>query len=100
MITTVAVVIAVAYMGLWTFISVPQLTDFIGGRDIDYPVFPAIAAVAGPTLFWAFVGLGLGLTSWGGLPGSPAPAASPASRTGTSWPPPTATASTTGCSSQ
>ncbi|MEU8436910.1 hypothetical protein AB0F18_29195 [Streptomyces sp. NPDC029216] len=36
-----------------------------GGRDIDYPVFLAIAVVAGPTLFWAFVGLGLGLTVLG-----------------------------------
>ncbi|MFD3697919.1 hypothetical protein ACFWUZ_17470 [Streptomyces sp. NPDC058646] len=59
MITIVAVVIGVAYMGLWTFISVPQLTDYIGRRDIDFPVFLAIAAIAGPTLFWAFIGLGL-----------------------------------------
>ncbi|MFI9065579.1 hypothetical protein ACIGQE_27520 [Streptomyces sp. NPDC053429] len=60
--TTVFVVIAVAYMGLMTFISVPQLTDYIGGRDIDFPVFLAIAAVAGPALFWAYIGLGFGLT--------------------------------------
>ncbi|MFI8280868.1 hypothetical protein ACIGBH_39515 [Streptomyces sp. NPDC085929] len=60
--TTVAVVIAVAYMGLWAFISVPQLTAFLGGRDIDFPVFMAIAAVAGPALFWAYIGLGFGLT--------------------------------------
>ncbi|GAA2679712.1 hypothetical protein [Streptomyces lunalinharesii] len=60
--TTVLVVIAVAYMGLMTFISVPELTDYIGGRDIDFPVFLAIAAVAGPALFWAYIGLGFGLT--------------------------------------
>ncbi|MFI9210543.1 hypothetical protein ACIGW7_20760 [Streptomyces sp. NPDC053253] len=62
LLTTVLVVIAVAYIGLMTFISVPQLTDYIGGRDIDFPVFLAIAAVAGPALFWAYIGLGFGLT--------------------------------------
>ncbi|WP_329317096.1 hypothetical protein OG723_43935 (plasmid) [Streptomyces sp. NBC_01278] len=60
--TTVAVVLGFAYIGLMTFISVPQLTDYIGGRDIDFPVFLAIAAVAGPALFWAYIGLGFGLT--------------------------------------
>ncbi|MFE9636785.1 hypothetical protein [Streptomyces sp. NPDC006463] len=61
-ITIVAVVLGFAYIGLMTFISVPQLTDYIGGRDIDFPVFLAIAAVAGPALFWAYIGLGFGLT--------------------------------------
>ncbi|WP_234382879.1 hypothetical protein [Streptomyces sp. XY332] len=87
--TTVLVVIAVAYMGLMTFISVPELTDYMSGRDIDFPVFLAIAAIAGPALFWAYIG----------RPGSPSPAFSRPSRTGDSWPPPTATASPTGCSS-
>ncbi|MFD0355240.1 hypothetical protein ACFVHW_16100 [Streptomyces sp. NPDC127110] len=64
-ITIVAVVISVAYTGLWTVISVPQLTDYIGGRDIEHPVFLAIAAIAGPTLFWAFIGLGIGLSKTG-----------------------------------
>ncbi|MFF5783174.1 hypothetical protein ACFY7Y_40460 [Streptomyces virginiae] len=60
--TTVFVIIAVAYMGLMTFISVPELTDSMSGRDIDFPVFLAIAAVAGPALFWAYIGLGLSKT--------------------------------------
>ncbi|MFI2739551.1 hypothetical protein [Streptomyces sp. NPDC018711] len=64
-ITIAAIVIGVAYMGLLTFISVPQLTDYIDGRDIDFPVFLAIATIAGPTLFWAFIGLGLGLSKTG-----------------------------------
>ncbi|WP_331758733.1 hypothetical protein OH787_40890 (plasmid) [Streptomyces sp. NBC_01547] len=63
--TTVFVVIAVAYMGLMTFISVPELTDYMSGRDIDFPVFLAIAAVAGPALFWAYIGLGFGLSKTG-----------------------------------
>ncbi|MEV6575042.1 hypothetical protein [Streptomyces sp. NPDC051577] len=63
--TTVFVVITVAYMGLMTFISVPELTDHMSGRDIDFPVFLAIAAVAGPALFWAFIGLGIGLSKTG-----------------------------------
>ncbi|MFJ5811237.1 hypothetical protein [Streptomyces sp. NPDC093093] len=48
-----------------------------------------------PALFWAYIGLGIGLSKTD----SPAPASSPASRTDTSSPPPTATASPTGCSS-
>ncbi|MER5417640.1 hypothetical protein [Streptomyces virginiae] len=56
--TTVFVVITVGYMGLMTFISVPELTDYMSGRDIDFPVFLAIAAVAGPALFWAYNGHG------------------------------------------
>ncbi|MCZ0983526.1 hypothetical protein O1L60_42745 [Streptomyces diastatochromogenes] len=54
----IAIAIGVAYMGLLAFISVPQLTDYIGGRDIDFPAFLAIAAVAGPALFWAYIALG------------------------------------------
>ncbi|MFK0203282.1 hypothetical protein [Streptomyces lavendulae] len=99
-ITIVAVVISVAYTGLWTVISVPQPTDYIDGRDIDHPVFLAIAAIAGPTLFWAFIGLGIGLSKTAGRPDSQAPASSRPSPSGTSSPPPTATASTTGCSSR
>ncbi|MFJ5635335.1 hypothetical protein ACIQF5_22200 [Streptomyces goshikiensis] len=64
-ITIVAVVFGVAYMGLMTFISVPELTDYMSGRDIDFPVFLAIAAVAGPALFWAYIGLGFGLSKTG-----------------------------------
>ncbi|MFJ3842127.1 hypothetical protein ACWGHM_42655 [Streptomyces sp. NPDC054904] len=45
-ITIVAVVLGVAYMGLLAFIPVPELTDYMSGRDIDFPVFPAIAAIA------------------------------------------------------
>ncbi|MFJ7264961.1 hypothetical protein ACIQV2_32950 [Streptomyces globosus] len=52
-------------MGLMTFISVPELTDYISGRDIDFPVFLAIAAIAGPALFWAYIGLGIGLSKTG-----------------------------------
>ncbi|MGW2818915.1 hypothetical protein [Streptomyces sp. NPDC001415] len=64
-ITIVAVVLGVAYMGLLAFISVPELTDYMSGRDIDFPVFLAIAAVAGPALFWAYIGLGFGLSKTG-----------------------------------
>ncbi|MGW2681424.1 hypothetical protein [Streptomyces sp. NPDC001436] len=64
-ITIVAIVFIVAYTGLWTVISVPQLTDYMSGRDIDFPVFLAIAAVAGPALFWAYIGLGFGLSKTG-----------------------------------
>ncbi|MFF9981281.1 hypothetical protein [Streptomyces erythrochromogenes] len=60
--TTVLVVVTVAYMGLMTFISVPELTDYMNGRDIDFPVF---LAIAGPALFWAYIGLGFGLSKTG-----------------------------------
>ncbi|MEU5404295.1 hypothetical protein ABZ348_33990 [Streptomyces sp. NPDC005963] len=63
-ITIVAVVFCVAYMGLMAFISVPELTDYMSGR-IDFPVFPAITVVAGPALFWAYIGLGFGLSKTG-----------------------------------
>lgn len=61
----VITIVAVAYMGLLAFISVPQLTDYMGGGDIDFPVFLAIAAIASPTVFWAFIGLGIGLSKTG-----------------------------------
>ncbi|MGW9374069.1 hypothetical protein ACWGVR_29145 [Streptomyces xanthophaeus] len=64
-ITIVAVVLSVTYMGLLAFISVPELTDYMSGRDIDFPVFLAIAAIAGPALFWAYIGLGFGLSKTG-----------------------------------
>ncbi|MEW1583423.1 hypothetical protein AB0407_35925 [Streptomyces microflavus] len=64
-ITVVAVVIGLAFTGLWAFISVPQLMDFIGDRDITAPLFLAIAVLAGPTLFWSFIGLGFGLSGLG-----------------------------------
>jgi hypothetical protein len=37
--------------------------DFIDGRDIDAPLFLAIAIVAGPALFWSFIGLGYGMSA-------------------------------------
>ncbi|WP_245692920.1 hypothetical protein [Streptomyces katrae] len=43
----------------------PELTDYMSGRAIDFPVFLAIAAVAGPALFWAYIGLGFGLSKTG-----------------------------------
>ncbi|MFG2878882.1 hypothetical protein ACGFYU_28425 [Streptomyces sp. NPDC048337] len=61
----VAIVFIVAYTGLWTVISVPQLTDYMSGQDIDHPMIMAIAAITGPTLFWAFIGLGIGLSKTG-----------------------------------
>ncbi|MFI9060198.1 hypothetical protein ACIGXQ_37735 [Streptomyces anulatus] len=61
----VAVVIGLAYTGLWTFISLPQLMDFIGGRDITAPLLLAIAILAGPALFWSFIGLGIGMSALG-----------------------------------
>ncbi|MDF9801513.1 hypothetical protein ACH4VQ_35595 [Streptomyces anulatus] len=61
----VAVVIGLAYTGLWTFISLPQLMDFIGGRDITAPLLLAIAVLAGPALFWSFIGLGIGMSALG-----------------------------------
>jgi hypothetical protein len=39
--------------------------DFIDGRDIDAPLFLAIAIVAGPALFWSFIGLGYGMSALG-----------------------------------
>ncbi|MFG2715314.1 hypothetical protein ACGFX2_32840 [Streptomyces goshikiensis] len=89
----VVIAVAVAYMGLRAFVSVPQLTDFIGGRDIDYPVFLAIAAVAGPTLFWAFIGLGLGLTVVGWAAGIASTGILASLTYGWLLAPPTATAS-------
>ncbi|MFK0237739.1 hypothetical protein [Streptomyces vinaceus] len=65
MLTTVLVVVSVAYMGLMTFISVPELTDYMSDQDIDFPVFLAIAAIAGPALLWAYIGLGFGLSKTG-----------------------------------
>ncbi|MFJ5811244.1 hypothetical protein [Streptomyces sp. NPDC093093] len=53
MITIVAVVLGFAYMG------------YMSDRDIDFPVFPAIATIAGPALFWAYIGLGFGLSKTG-----------------------------------
>ncbi len=64
-ITIVAVVIGLAFTGLWTFISIPQLMDFIGDRDVTPPVFGAIAVLAGPFLFWSFIGLGFGMSALG-----------------------------------
>jgi hypothetical protein len=64
-ITIVAFGIGVAFTGLWTFISVPQLMDFIDGRDINAPLFLAIAIVTGPALFWSFIGLGYGMSALG-----------------------------------
>ncbi|MFF1309093.1 hypothetical protein [Streptomyces sp. NPDC058307] len=64
-ITIVAVVISLAFTGLWIFISVPQLMDFIGDRDITAPLLLAIAVVAGPALFWSFIGLGFGMSVLG-----------------------------------
>lgn len=63
--TIVAVVIGLAFTGLWTFISIPQLMDFIGDRDITPPLFLAIAVLAGPALFWSFIGLGIGMSALG-----------------------------------
>lgn len=39
--------------------------DFIGDRDITTPLFLAIAIVAGPALFWSFIGLGFGVSALG-----------------------------------
>ncbi|MFD8609608.1 hypothetical protein [Streptomyces sp. NPDC059631] len=64
-IVIVAFAVGVAFTGLWTFISVPTLMDFITDRDIDAPLFLAIAIVAGPALFWAFIGLGYGMSALG-----------------------------------
>jgi hypothetical protein len=64
-ITIVAVVIGLAFTGLWTFISIPQLMDFIGDRDITAPLFLAIAVLAGPALFWSFIGIGIGISALG-----------------------------------
>ncbi|MFC4508443.1 MULTISPECIES: hypothetical protein [Streptomyces] len=64
-ITIVAVAIGLAFTGLWTFISIPQLTDFIGDRDVTPPVFGAIAVLVGPFLFWSFIGLGFGMSALG-----------------------------------
>jgi hypothetical protein len=64
-ITIVAVVIGLAFTGLWTFISIPQLMDFISDRDITAPLFLAMAVLAGPALFWAFIGLGIGMSALG-----------------------------------
>ncbi|MFC9131832.1 hypothetical protein ACFT4A_34055 [Streptomyces sp. NPDC057099] len=64
-ITFVAFGISIAFTGLWTFISVPQLVDFIADRDIAAPLFLAIVVVAGPALFWSFIGLGFGMSAMG-----------------------------------
>ncbi|MFH8894383.1 hypothetical protein [Streptomyces sp. NPDC017949] len=61
----VVVFFIVAYIGLWAVISVSMLTDYLGAGDIDHPVFLAVAAIAGPTLFWAFIGLGIGMSKTG-----------------------------------
>jgi hypothetical protein len=39
--------------------------DFFDGRDINAPLFLAIAIVAGPALFWSFIGLGYGMSALG-----------------------------------
>ncbi|MFB7852345.1 hypothetical protein ACFC34_35755 [Streptomyces sp. NPDC056053] len=64
-VTIAAIVIGLAFTGLWTFISIPQLMDFIGGRDITAPLFMAIATLAAPALFWSFIGLGFGMSVLG-----------------------------------
>ncbi|MER5501887.1 hypothetical protein ABT096_32435 [Streptomyces sp. NPDC002561] len=65
LITIAAVVIGLAFTGLWAFISVPQLMDFIGDRDVTAPLFLAIATLAAPALFWSFIGLGFGMSVLG-----------------------------------
>ncbi|GHI99396.1 hypothetical protein ACFY1G_34815 [Streptomyces olivaceus] len=64
-ITFVAFGIGIAFTGLWTFISLPKLMGFIGDRDITAPLLLAIAVVAGPALFWSFIGLGIGMSALG-----------------------------------
>lgn len=64
-ITIVAVVIGLAFTGLWTFISIPQLLNYIGDRDITAPLLLAIGVLAGPALFWSFIGLGFGMSALG-----------------------------------
>lgn len=64
-ISIVAVVTGLAFTGLWTFISIPQLMDFIGDRDITAPLLLAMAVLAGPALFWSFIGLGIGMSALG-----------------------------------
>ncbi|MFJ2788739.1 MULTISPECIES: hypothetical protein [unclassified Streptomyces] len=64
-ITIIAAVVGLAFTGLWAFISIPQLMDFIGDRDVTPPVFGAIAVLAGPLLFWSFIGLGFGMSALG-----------------------------------
>ncbi|MEU5836322.1 hypothetical protein ABZ820_22010 [Streptomyces diacarni] len=64
-ITITAVGIGLAFTGLWVFISVPQLMEFIGDRDITAPLFLAVAVLAGPALFWSFIGLGFGMSALG-----------------------------------
>ncbi|MFL4909442.1 hypothetical protein ACJ6WF_41235 [Streptomyces sp. MMS24-I2-30] len=65
LIMIVAFGIGLAFTGLWTFISIPQLMDFIGDRDITAPLFLAIAVLAAPALFWSFMGLGFGMSAMG-----------------------------------
>ncbi|MFF9787744.1 hypothetical protein [Streptomyces nigrescens] len=50
---------------VWTFISVPQLMGLIAAKGIDAPLLLAIAVVAGPALFWSFIGLGYGMSALG-----------------------------------
>jgi hypothetical protein len=64
-IAIIAVVIGLAFTGLWAFISIPQLMDFIGDRDVTPPLFLAVAVLAGPALFWSFIGLGIGISALG-----------------------------------
>ncbi|MGW9618981.1 hypothetical protein ACWGUP_28505 [Streptomyces diastaticus] len=43
----------------------PAAHGLHGDRDITAPLFLAIAVLAGPALFWSFIGLGFGLSALG-----------------------------------
>ncbi|MFB6772674.1 hypothetical protein [Streptomyces sp. NPDC056337] len=65
----IAYAIAVAFIGLWSVLSISRLTDFIEAQDATGSLLMAIGVVAGPILFWSFIGIGIGMSVLGWIAG-------------------------------
>ncbi|MFD4341751.1 hypothetical protein ACFWPP_31775 [Streptomyces anulatus] len=54
-----------AYSLFWAVVCFPSLNALIATHDVPAPPVSAVVAMLGPALFWAFIGLGLGLSCTG-----------------------------------
>ncbi|MFD5399313.1 hypothetical protein ACFWJW_34545 [Streptomyces sp. NPDC127097] len=64
-ISVAALGVAVAYTGIWGYVCFPQLTALAATHDVVAPPVVALMAMAGPALFWGFIGLRLGTSRLG-----------------------------------
>ncbi len=54
-----------AYTLFWAVVSFPSLNALAAAHDMSAPPVLAVTVMLGPALFWAFMGLGLGLSRTG-----------------------------------